>query len=530
MRRAALSVLLFSLGAAAQEPVCAVRGTVTDSVSNKPVPEARVLAMGLKYSLWRTADDSGGFCFARLDPGVYRILAQRAGYIDNEMRAAVDMETKLASAPLKIEINPNAVIAGKVSDSDGEPLERARVDIWTRTRTPRGFEPNSEDSTFSGPDGSFRFSALTGGTYYLSASRPAERPPWSFRFLDDKGQALGYVGMETFYSGSFTFAAATPLAVEAGQSIENLVLTIRKAPARHMAGRIANPPPNAFLELERDTETGSRPDVIPIRPDGTFSWDALAPSRYTLSLDDHGRTIAEKRLDLTTGDAVGITLEPVETVDLKMVLRTEGSGPAFQPPAQYGGFLLAVGSEQEWLGQLVPDGTYEFRGVKPGIYRYLVRLGEQNLYIKRITVAGVVQEGTKVDLRSAKPGVMEVLFSPNVAQIEGHVVVPKAGAEGAAEATVILVPETASGEEVRVTKQSVADEKGRFKLAAVPPGKYRLYAIQGFDGDEWSSAELAAALAAKSVAIELKEKESKSAQVTLILNAEWEAAVKRTGN
>ena len=56
--------------------------------------------------------------------------------------------------------------------------------------------------------------------------------------------------------------------------------------------------------------------------------------------------------------------------------------------------------------------------------------------------------------RSGKPGVMEVILSHNVAQVEGHVAGPKAHAYESEETTVILVPEVAAGEELPIAAQA----------------------------------------------------------------------------
>ena len=335
-----------------------------------------------------------------------------------------------------------------------------------------------------------------------------------------------------FYSGSLTFFGATPLTVKAGQSMDNLVVTIKKTAARRLAGRIAIPPrATAFCRSNMRRKPGQVPKAsIPVRSDGTFSREWLAPVRYTLTLNEDGRKIAERQVDLTDGDATGIVLERLEPMDVKATIRTEGTGPAFQPPPLFGPFLVEVGGDHEVSGRLQPDGTYEFRGVTPRIYRFVVSLNGQNLYLKQITLGGEVQAGKNVDLRSGKPGVMEVILSHNVAQVEGHVAGPKAHAYESEETTVILVPEVAAGEELPIAAQAAADEKGHFKLEALPPGKYRLFAIQGFDEDDWGSPQLATELAGKAVKLELTESEKKSVTITVISSEEWEAAVKKVGS
>jgi hypothetical protein len=63
----------------------------------------------------------------------------------------------------------------------------------------------------------------------------------------------------------------------------------------------------------------------------------------------------------------------------------------------------------------------------------------------------------------------------------------------------------------------------------MPPGKYRLFAIEGFDEDMWGSPELAAALREKSVAVELRESDEKQAALPLITAEEWDTALRKVG-
>jgi hypothetical protein len=531
IRATALGVML-CLRATAAGPVCALSGAVVDS-ANKPVVKARVLATGSSYSLWKATESSGFFCFEHIEPGSYRLSVQKAGYVGVQRRATIEAGDKSDRPPLRIEISAEAVISGIVLDSDGDPIPGAAVSIWTRARTAKGFSPNSEDSANTGPDGAFRFSVLSPGVYYLSASHKDDlRRAFMFPILDSQGQTHRESEVETFYSDSLTFADATPLAVKPGQQITSLVLTVRKTTVRRLAGRTVAAPSTASLILCVDSETATSCDaIIPIQADGTFSRDALVPARYTLRLVDGSKTLAKRQMDLTDGDAAEIELERLETIDVRMIFRTEGKGTAFEAPLDHGVFLLKTGSDDIVVGRRQPDGTVEFRDVEPGIYSCEVPLENQRLYVKQVTFAGQMQAGKYVDLRSGRPGVIEVILSAGVARLEGHILAPKDGTNGdtSEETTVILAREAAADDEVSIAKHAIADEKGQFKLEAVPPGKYRLFAIQGFDAEVWGSPELAAELASKCVEVDLKENENKSATVRVITSDEWDAAVARAG-
>jgi hypothetical protein len=506
IRHPALGFIL-CLHAFAQAPICAVSGTVTEP-NGKPVAKARVFATGSAYSLWKVTDASGFFCFEQLEPDSYRVSVENAGYLPGKRRlVAVEKDSKPVS--LKFEISRSAVISGVVLDSDGEPLPGASVALWTRARTAKGFIPNSEETLDAGPGGAFRFDTLDPGSYYLSVTPRGQDQSgrrYNVPFLDTRGKAAREIEMETFYSGSLTFAGAAPLTIKAGQQITNLTLTVRRSAARHLAGQISTPSSKDFLILDITTETSSgNAGTISVRPDGTFDRSGLVPAIYTLRLMNEGKTVARQRVDLTTGDAEGVLLAPIETSDVVMKFRTEHDGPALRLPP-FAMLVAREGSDTSVTGHPQADGTIRFKDVVPDIYSLLIPLGDQRLYVK--------QPVGHLDLREGKVGVVEVVLSPDVARVEGRV------NDASEETTLILVSEMAS-----IVKQTTAEGSGKFKLEAVRPGKYRLFAIQGFDEDEWGRAELADALAAKSLKLELKENDNRSVALTVISGEEWDAAV-----
>jgi len=156
--------------------------------------------------------------------------------------------------------------------------------------------------------------------------------------------------------------------------------------------------------------------------------------------------------------------------------------------------------------------------VPRGVYRVALNTMAQKLYVKRMAYGGEVLAEQKLDLRNSAPGVLEVTLSPNLAEVQG-----RAEGDGSADVTVLLVEGT------RIAAQADTDQKGRFHMGTVAPGKYRLLAIDGFDEDQWGSPDLAKALAGKSVELELKESEKKQVRVPVISDEEWAAAVKKSG-
>lgn len=523
MRAAAAWMAILCLRGMAQEPACAIRGTVVDEATKQPVVRARVIAeVPGSYSFVRLTDETGRFCFAVLSPAAYHVSAQKAGYAESRRDITLTAEEPAVAKPLELPLTQYASLAGVVVDEAGEPLPGVNVEVWERVHDRNGGSPSSDDSAISDGRGAFRFSELAPGTYYLSVKPEDEWQETRYvsPFMESKGETPHEKEVETFYSGSFTFAGATPVELKAGQQVDNLVLTPKKTALRRLSGRIANPPPeSAVLWLEHETETGSGSSgVVAIGADGSFARAGLAPARYTLRLSEGQRLFARKLVDLTGGDAAGITLEPVETVDVPVTFRTEGKGPAFRPPVGICGFLEEDGSDDAVMGLGGEDGACRFKSVVRGVYRVNISLGERPLYVKRMVYGGEAQADRTLDLRHAATGVLEVTLSPNVAEVQG-----RAEGEDVDGVTVLLV------DGVRIAAQAETDQKGRFRMEKLAPGKYRLFAISEFDEDEWGSPDLAKALAGKSLELELKESEKKQVKVKVIPEEEWDAAVQKHG-
>src|SRR5688572_16396063 len=86
--RIALLVFLIQLAAVAQQPSpAAIQGVVIQEGTNSPLANARVdlRAAGSVATLdSSTTDRDGRFSFPRVQPGSYRLIASRLGYVNAE--------------------------------------------------------------------------------------------------------------------------------------------------------------------------------------------------------------------------------------------------------------------------------------------------------------------------------------------------------------------------------------------------------------------------------------------------------------
>src|SRR5437667_11449881 len=258
----ALLVLLFSaVSVSAQTSLpnppkpkaeeCSVSGMVVRLAGGEPLKGASVQLQNLENrpQTSSTVTDAGGrFEMKGIDPGRYRLSVSRNGFVrqDYGQRKPEDPGTVLslrAGQNLKdllFRLIPSAVIAGRVTNEDGEPLPWVQVSALREVYS-RGKKSLSSETTVPTNDlGEYRLFDLRPGRYFVRADyKPNEHvigPGESERIAGLEQQ--GYVPM--YYPGTSDPALASALTGKAGDEIPGLEILISPVPAFTVRGRIYN--------------------------------------------------------------------------------------------------------------------------------------------------------------------------------------------------------------------------------------------------------------------------------------------------
>jgi hypothetical protein len=333
--------------------------------------------------------------------------------------------------------------------------------------------------------------------------------PVGTNFLDQNGQPFGQREANIYYKDSLTFQGAAPIRINAGQELDDLDLTLTKFKARHLSGHVLNSPARLLYLVEMPKENmPMAATMIPVRDDGSFLAEGLAPGHYILK----GPSTKNVDVDLTNRDIDGLAVEMSEPIQLQIAIHPEDART--KQCAQVRTVTLVEipddpeGSIQKRDAETVSANQFS-AAILPGIYEFGADSAGPACYVQRIVVDGVAQVGRMVNLERGPESSIDLFLSAQYGSIDGQVI---GAAESKHPATIVLQNETE--QDSLIEKRAGAD--GKFIWPLLRPGKYRLFAFADFDRDVWANPQMALLLASKSREIEIRANEQARATMPLI--------------
>ena len=171
-----------------------------------------------------TTDATGRFLVTGVDPGQYRISAERDGYIRQEygQRTTTGSGTVISVAAgqrleLQFQMLPAGVISGRVSDEQGEPVARGEVQAWAFQYADGKRSLSQVANAQTNDIGEYRLFWLPPGEYLISVTVPdpgetatadlSAPPTGASRAVSEFVTAIGAAG---------GFAGGFPEALDAG--------------------------------------------------------------------------------------------------------------------------------------------------------------------------------------------------------------------------------------------------------------------------------------------------------------------------
>ncbi|MFN7935528.1 MAG: carboxypeptidase-like regulatory domain-containing protein [Bryobacteraceae bacterium] len=499
-----------------------MQGAIRNSATSQPVHKASILlapaqaADDWQRTLTATSDSAGNFAFANITPGKYRLRVIRQGFLTLDHPTIYDFSTPQQRKDIDIRLTPHGVIAGRILDADGEPLDRVQLQLLQpRYRNGRKTLATIR-SAYSNDLGEFRWPGLAPGKYYVFASH-IEGVPLPISNTED------YVPI--YYPNSPDITAAIPIDVAPGAQIRLADMALPRSRTATVKGRVIVEIPGArvtpvvrfFRQPGHDSTgaTSQRFQSASINSAGEFIIRNITPGPYIASAqaEKNGVSFGGGANLTVTSDLDGITVTIPNPVTLSGRIRVENDAPADLTRVRIQIQRQASGSESY---PLKPGAVFQLDHVTPAHYFIRATNLPEGFYTKRVLAESTDITTTGIDLKSGAPPSIDILISPKAGKISGVVVDPESS-QPSPGATIAIVPKD---KQLRnLTEHTTADPEGRFRFSNLTPGDYFLYSWKEVESGAWFDPEFLAPLEEKAISVTIAESAQSTHQLTAIAPA-----------
>jgi protocatechuate 3,4-dioxygenase beta subunit len=530
-----------------------VQGRVAKDPGGEPVKKALVELIaenqneGGDYTAVTGGD--GSFRVDGVAPGRYRLFVERTGYLEVEKHHAradgrvLTLTAGQELADVLVRLQPAAVVEGRVTDEDGDPLPDAQVAVLRQTFVAGHSHWQQAGSERTNDLGEYRIAGLAAGNYYVSVSPPpdfksliaaASNAPSGDAGADVRtndahaGGATAYA--TTYYPGTQDLRQAAAVQLHAGDEFP-VNFSLAPSPSLVVRGSIANlAAGTSALVMLQSKDFNLTLNGAEIRKDGSFEIRDVAPGAYTVVATVSGATplMARQTLQVASENVEGLHLVPQAGGWVRGRLRVESKSAARLDPSQFFLSLRSAEGDDDVLGALSlgegfgtvahvsGDGSFEWKSVPPG--RYYVELAgdpgaSADWFIKAVTAGGREATDTGFSVGGGVAAV-DLVASANGAVVDGVVTDATGGA--LANATVVAVPEARLRARTDRYRKMVSDQSGHLTLHGLPPGEYTLFAWESVDGEAYYNPEFLKSYEGQGRALRVSEGERKSVQLAVI--------------
>jgi protocatechuate 3,4-dioxygenase beta subunit len=486
----------------------------------------------------RTNSD-GKFVFTNLKPGTYRLQAARAGgaYFPAEYGQrspkgkGYDFQFVEGQSmrDVRLQMAPTGTISGRVIDADGQPAARVRVMALEATYSLGERKLGIIQAVQTDDRGDYRLFWLPPGQYVVAARQEDPRRQTLQLFITPPGSSEGYetypqapltfrtlengtVVEETFdvvyYGGDSDVKKARAMDLSPGGALSGIDLNIAgsRVRTRHVRGTLFDPsgarvPGVVVAALPRNSGPSMIAPSAVTDVSGTFDLAGVGTGAYTLrgSLPGFAGFAV---LAPGENDVDGLTITMGLGFRLPGKITIDGRAPG-SPVPELAGVTVRLESTVSGLpgasSPAINGEAFTISVPQPGEYRVLVNPilvpyssdparrpaispDLQNAYVK--TIRFNADDGLSGPVNVApQAGQVEVVVALNGGTIEGVV---NERQQPAANAVVVLVPAARTRFDLYRVSSSGGD--GRFRMRAIPPGEYRLFAWEYVEDGAWFDA------------------------------------------
>jgi Carboxypeptidase regulatory-like domain len=480
-----------------------ISGHVYNSDTGEPVPKAQIelypadpdtaQAAGPERIV-RTGPD-GTFVFPDLPAGTFGVSVWRNGFSEfspqedeHDEPGSITLKPGQKVASVALRLHPTGVIAGQVSDEDGEAVQGLEVFALRINFQPGGRKQVSASArTVTDDLGNFRMPNLPPGSYYVSAGGLIQHPMEAVGLKQSPTGGVQY--RNTFYPGTSSLDEAQVLKVGPELTTNDIRFTVPTERNYAVTGKVisgAGRPKlkDAAVSCQRADAAGytfseAVGQTVQMESDHSFKLSPLAPGDYTLSVKtidagvQHELGFASVRVvdsNVHANIEVGRAAEVHGSVEAPQGLSLAGKRITLETFGS--GFYLLYQAPG-----VDPGGRFVITNIPPGDFIFTVSdaQGEESAYVKKAICNGRDYASREFTLAVGTALDCDVTLASDTGTIHGKVTDGENPARGL---VVVLIPESRELRRIpRYTLTAHTDVTGEYKIAGVIPGEYLLFAI-----------------------------------------------------
>ena len=459
-------------------------GTVVNSLTGEPVRRALVQVGGENGGAAVT-DNAGHFQIGGLKEGQKFVSVMKPGFGDWRAPEQSVAQVGRNAPAVVLKIAPAAVIFGRVTTSDEQPLEGCNVHLVAKQYVDgRAMWVDQPNQGATNEEGEYRITGLSAGTYYVAVDRGQETRPSQRGVVNAREEIF----VKMFYPGVADMSAASPLELTLGSEVEaNFELS---AESLYQVAGAASAEGETVASMTFLRRAGGDQDFMQTIgvQDGRFEVKVPAGTYEVVAAGQNGVQLSTSGASLSvTADNpdLHIALTRMASIPVDFIFEKGAPGAEESVRMQAGApgvvvSLVSTSSLQRgvnwWRG---PEGI---QNVEPGTYSVQIQ-NMSRLWVKSAKSGSVdllTDDLTVAEGGQAAP--IEITVRNDGGSVSGMVT----PASNAWPPTVFLVQSRGTKNYVKGART----QAGSFDIQGVPPGEYAVVAIDHGDQLEYLNPEI----------------------------------------
>jgi Carboxypeptidase regulatory-like domain len=458
------------------------------------------------------SDSQGSFEFTGLPAGTYRVQASggqyQAAYLGIAFGAkrptgpggdpgtAIVLTEGQTFDKATIALPRGAVIAGRVTDDNGEPM--ARVQVYTLFYPAPTARPLRNGSGAQTDDlGQFRLFGLPPGDYVVAAEARANTFVGPNQPPETEEDAVGF--MTTFYPTAVDEAAAQHVRARAGGETGGLEIRMVTGRLFRISGLVTDsqgrPLGRGNGQIGKRGAGGAATSYgFSIDEQGRFQMKNIAPGNYRLTVRQQIQRMVNGLMQPSNDPGEFASVPVTVGADVEGLLIVTGPGATITgqivfeqggPPPPGQGMNSAIrinatpGDPENQMGippppavTAAPDLTFTMKGM---MGEYLLRSGVQGQFLKAVMLGSEDITDTPREFKSGDR--VTLILTSRASTVEGNVTDDKG--ELVTDAGLVLFSEDKASwrSNSMRTRRGGVQQNGHYRLQGLMPGRYFIAAL-----------------------------------------------------